>query len=64
MKLKMLTSMAGPDFALSPDDETERFSDDEAKRMIEAGYAVPVREAAVETAVKVAPEKAEKRKRG
>lgn len=60
MKLKMLTSMAGVNFALSPGDVTERFSDAEAARLIEAGYAVPVRdEAAVEKAVNPgAPEKA------
>ena len=56
MKLKMLTSMAGIDFALSSGDMTDRFSDAEAQRLIEAGYAVPVREAAVERAVKAAPE--------
>lgn len=63
MKLKMLTSMAGADFALSPGDETERFGDREAGRLIEAGYAVPVREATVEKAVKGAPERAVKGKR-
>lgn len=31
MKLKMLVSMAGADFALSVNEETERFSGDEAK---------------------------------
>ncbi|MBN9335275.1 hypothetical protein [Devosia sp.] len=39
MKLKMLTSYAGIDFALSPGDETDRFSDKEAKRLIEFGHA-------------------------
>lgn len=63
MKLKMLVGMAGADFSLSPNDETERFSGDEAKRLIEAGYAVPVRGEAVEKAVNVAPEKAAKGKR-
>jgi hypothetical protein len=59
MKLRMLTSVAGADFALSPGDETERFSDGEAARMIEAGYAVPVRDVPVEKAVKPgAPETA------
>lgn len=59
MKLKMLVGMAGADFSLSPGDETERFSAGETKRMIEAGYAVPVREGKVEKAVKpAAPETA------
>lgn len=58
MKLKMLTSMAGSDFALSPGDMTERFSDKEAVRLIEAGYAVPDPETKVERAVQApAPEK-------
>lgn len=59
MKLKMLTSMAGANFALSPGDETERFTGDEARRLIEAGYAELVRDEPVERAVKPgAPEKA------
>lgn len=52
MKIKMLTSVAGGDFALSPGDETERFSDAEAQRMVAAGSAVPVVETRVERAVK------------
>ncbi len=54
MRIKMLVSAAGLDFALSPGDETERFSAAEAQRMIEAGQAVPVAEPKVERAVKVA----------
>jgi len=58
MKLKMLTSMAGADFALSANEETERFSGNEATRLIDAGYAVPVSEPKAERAVKPsAPEK-------
>ena len=52
MKPKMLTSMAGADFALSANEETERFSGDEATRLIDAGYAVPVSETRTERAVK------------
>lgn len=52
MKIKMLTSLAGADFALSPDEETDRFGDDEARRLIKAGYALPVVEQKVERAVK------------
>lgn len=47
----MLAGFAGTDFALSPGDETERFSDAEAVRMIEGGFAVPVSESPAETAV-------------
>lgn len=39
MKLKMLVSFAGPGFALSVGDETDRFPDKEAKRLIAEGYA-------------------------
>ena len=42
MKIKMLTGIAGTGFSLSPDDETVRFSDTEAARLIDAGFAVPV----------------------
>jgi len=52
MKLKMLVSMAGVKFSLSPGDETERFGEKEAERLIAAGYAVPVAEPKVERAVK------------
>lgn len=55
MKIKMLTSIAGADFALSSGDETERFSKDEAARMIEAGVAVPVVTDKVERTVKKRP---------
>jgi hypothetical protein len=59
MKLKMLVSMAGVGFALSVNEETERFSGDEAKSLIEAGYATPVAEPKTERAVK--PSATEKR---
>lgn len=42
MKVRMLLSLAGSDFALSRGDETERFGDAEALRLIEAAYAVAV----------------------
>lgn len=38
MLLKMLVSMAGPEFTLSPGDEHE-FENEEAGRLIEAGFA-------------------------
>lgn len=52
MKLKMLTGLAGVDFLLAPEDETERFSGKEAQRLIDAGYAVPVAEHKAERAVR------------
>lgn len=52
MKLKMLTSMAGADFALNAGEETERFGAAEAQRLIAAGYAAPVAEIKIERAVK------------
>lgn len=58
MKIRMLTSFAGADFSLSVNEETERFSEAEAVRMIEAGFAVPTERGKGERAVKVpAPEK-------
>lgn len=39
MKIRMLTSIAGVDFALSRGEETERFSEAEAMRMVSAGTA-------------------------
>jgi hypothetical protein len=57
MKIRMLASFAGADFTVEAGEETERFSHGEALRMIEAGYAVPVAEAARETATKKRPAK-------
>lgn len=54
MKVKMLTSMAGAEYSLSPGDVRE-FPDAEAKRLIEAGYAAPAALAKREKAVKPAP---------
>lgn len=48
MKIKMLVDMAGVGFSLSPGDEWET-DDQQAKRLIEAGYAVPVAETKIET---------------
>lgn len=63
MKLKMLVSIAGADFALSPNDETDRFSGTEAARLIEAGAAVPVAAKETEKAVKPEPQETRKGKR-
>lgn len=57
MKIKLLVSFAGVDFALDAGAVTDRFPDAEAIRMIEAGYAEPVAEAQVETATKKGREK-------
>lgn len=45
MKLRMLVSLAGADYALNPGEETSRFSPDEAIRLIASGAAVAVTEA-------------------
>ncbi|AKR57128.1 hypothetical protein XM25_15270 [Devosia sp. H5989] len=39
MKLTMLTGMAGNDFSLAPGEVTDRFSKDEAKRLVDLGHA-------------------------
>jgi len=58
MRIRMLTGISGADFNLVPKEETDRFSDAEAIRLIESGQAVPVADAPVERAAKApAPEK-------
>lgn len=42
MKIRMKVSISGLDFALKPNDETDRFSDAECARLIEAGAAEEV----------------------
>lgn len=65
MKIKMLVSMAGTDFALNVGQETDRFSQGEATRLIAAGYAVPVSAPAIERASAApAPERRFSRKKG
>lgn len=60
MKIKLLTARASVTGSQNAGDEVE-VSDAEAKRMIEAGTAVPVREVKPEKAVSRAkPEKASK----
>jgi hypothetical protein len=58
MRVKMLVGLSGPAILLSPGDEAE-FASDEAIRLIDAGFAVPVA-APIERAVK---KPVEKRKR-
>lgn len=50
MKVKLLVSRAGVDFAQNVGDEID-VSDDEGVRMIEAGQAMPVRSAGSERAI-------------
>jgi hypothetical protein len=58
MLIKMLVGLSGPAYSLSPGD-TREFPDDEAIRLIEAGFAVPaVGGAPIEIAVREpAPER-------
>lgn len=50
MRLKMLCSMVGPNTNLNRNDE-EDFPDEEAKRLIEAGFAIPVAKKKTEKAI-------------
>ena len=59
MKIKLLTSRAGADFSQNRGDEID-VDADEGQRMIDAGQAELVREAKIERATKLAPEKAAK----
>lgn len=57
MLVRLLVGLSGPAYSLGPGDERD-FPQDEAMRLIEAGYAVPVSDRAVETAAKLpAPER-------
>jgi hypothetical protein len=54
MKVKLKTSLSGPDISLASGDIHE-CDEAEAGRLIEAGYAVPYDEKAAEKAVKTGP---------
>ena len=54
MLIRMRTGLSGPEYNLQAGDERE-FPDDEAIRLIKAGYAVPVGGVAIETAVQQPP---------
>ena len=57
MLIRMLVGLAGPAYSLSPGDERD-FPQDEAGRLIAAGFAAPVSGRRPERAVrKSAPEK-------
>lgn len=58
MKLKILQSLAGPEYALAPGEERE-FDQDEATRLVSAGIAEPVISVS-ETADQKEPEKRKK----
>ncbi len=56
MLVRMCTGLSGPHYILSPGDEHD-FPQDEAVRLIEAGYAVPVAGEKVGRAVRKTPAK-------
>lgn len=60
MLIRMTAGLSGPAYSLGPGDKRD-FPQDEAIRLIQAGYAVPVTETRVEHAVNVpAPEQRDK----
>lgn len=64
MRLKMMVGLSGSAICLQPNDEHD-FDDDEAVRLIKAGYAVPVAGPVLETAtVAAAPETRAKPSKG
>lgn len=63
MLIRMLVGLSGPALLLGPGDERD-FPQDEALRLISAGYAAPVAEIKIERAVAaVAPETRGRKKR-
>lgn len=54
MEIRFLVGLSGNEYSLGPGDERD-FPDNEAIRLIEAGFAVPVVEGRAEHAVKGAP---------
>jgi hypothetical protein len=54
MLVKMTVGLAGPAYTLNPGDERE-FPQDEAMRLVAAGFAVPVSELKIERAIVDAP---------
>lgn len=61
MNIKMLIGLSGNEYSLAPGDERD-FPQEEAIRLIDAGYAVPAAEERIERAV--ATPVIEKRKKG
>lgn len=62
MLVRMLVGLSGPAFTVEPGAEIE-FPQDEAIRLIEAGYATPVNEQKIERAV-MAPASERRGRRG
>lgn len=54
MEIRVLVGLSGNEYSLSPGDQRD-FPDNEAIRLIEAGFAVPVAERRAEHAVNGAP---------
>jgi hypothetical protein len=50
MLIEMTTGLSGPAFTLDPGDRRD-FPQDEALRLVAAGYAIPVAEKAIERAI-------------
>lgn len=64
MKLRMLVSLAGADYALNPGEETTRFTPSEAVRLIASGAAVAVNDGQfIETADRIEPARETRRKK-
>ena len=66
MLVRMEVGLSGPTYTLNRGDERD-FPNDEAIRLIEAGFAVPVAEVTIEKAVKSQPRETRtraKRKKG
>ncbi|MCG7507067.1 hypothetical protein [Mesorhizobium retamae] len=62
MQVRMLVGISGPHYLLNPGDEYQ-FPADEALRLIEAGFAVPVVETTIETATRIPDAERRGRKR-
>ncbi|TPL36739.1 hypothetical protein FJ947_10825 [Mesorhizobium sp. B2-4-8] len=62
MLIRLLVGLSGPDILLDPGDERD-FPQDEALRLISAGFAAPVAEIKIERAVQVPAAERRGRKR-
>jgi hypothetical protein len=51
MRIKMMVGLSGPTYTLNPGEERV-FPDEEALRIVQAGFAVPVIDRDIETAVR------------
>lgn len=57
MRIKMLVGLHGANLALEAGDEYPNCDPAEARRLVEAGFAVPIAERKIERAVKAAKQK-------